>query len=83
MSVLDHIENIDEIIMEFKRIANKIYLAETNDQPGGFYYPHAYEAYGFDKIDFEWTSDADGAKYQIWKWSRPVLVNDAHDDLGK
>lgn len=69
MSVLDHIEDIDGIIGEFKRIANKaIYLAETNDVPGDFYYPHDYESYGFTNVGFTWKSSSDGATYQIWKY---------------
>lgn len=69
ISVLDHITNIDGIIGEFKRIANKaIYLAETNDVPGDFYYPHDYESYGFTKIDYAWKSLSDGANYHIWKY---------------
>ena len=69
-SVLDHIEHIDGIIEEFKRIANKgIFLAETNDAPGSYYYPHDYESLGFEKIDFQWNSQSgDGANYFIWKW---------------
>lgn len=71
-SVLDHIENIDGIIDEFKRIANKcIFLAETNDSIGKYYFPHDYESYGFEKLDYEWQSqlpEGDGARYNIWKW---------------
>lgn len=80
-SVLDHIELVEEIIGEFKRICNKaVLLAETNDIPEKFYYPHNYESYGFKKLHFEWKSDGDGATYSIWKWikgSDEVLkVND-------
>jgi SAM-dependent methyltransferase len=69
-SVLDHIENIDAIIVEMKRIAQRaIYLAETLDTPTQFYYPHDYESYGFQKTGFKWVSEhGDGAVYQIWKW---------------
>lgn len=75
-SVLDHIEHIDGIIDEFKRIANKgIFLAETNDVPGPYYYPHDYESYGFEKIDFKWNSQSgDGADYFIWKWIKSENV---------
>lgn len=70
-SVLDHIKDVDGIIDEFKRICNKsIVLAETNDTPSVFYYPHDYESYGFTKLDFEWKSDGDGATYYLWKWVR-------------
>lgn len=51
VSVLDHIPDVAGIIAELKRIANKVvYLIETNDQPGEYYYPHPYEKYGFKKI---------------------------------
>lgn len=79
VSVLDHIDDIDGIIGEFKRIANKaILLAETNDVPGEFYYPHDYESYDFEKLDFEWMGE-DGAKYEIWKWQkeeRPIIISE-------
>ena len=66
-SVLDHIEDINGIIVEFKRIAQKaIVIAETNDIPGNYYYPHNYEEYGFEKFDYEWKSNGDGAVYNIW-----------------
>jgi len=84
VSVLDHIENVDVIIGEFKRIANvAIYLAETNDIPGQYYFPHDYESYGFEKMSYKWTSSRDGALYQIWEWKRankvePVLVGPKH-----
>lgn len=72
-SVLDHIENIDEIIRQFKRIANKgIVIAETNTKAGEFYYPHQYQDYGFSKIDFSWRSDADNATYHIWVWRKQI-----------
>lgn len=67
-SVLDHIEDIEGIIEEFKRIANKaIFLAETVDVVGPYYYSHCYEQFGFDKINFKWRSKDDGAVYYIWK----------------
>jgi ubiquinone/menaquinone biosynthesis C-methylase UbiE len=70
-SVLDHIEDIDAIIAEFKRIANKsVILAETNDRINEHYYPHVYEAYGFRKLDYSWLSDGDGANYSIWIWEK-------------
>lgn len=68
VSVLDHIELIDEIIVQFKRIAKKvIYLLETCDTPADFYYPHDYESYGFTKLPYKWKSNGDGATYYIWK----------------
>lgn len=70
-SVLDHIEHIDTIIDEFKRIANvAVFLAETNDAPAMYYYPHIYEDYGFEKLPFSWKSPGDGAFYQIYKWEK-------------
>lgn len=73
-SVLDHVEDIDTIIDEFKRIANKaVILAETNDVPlvgGQYYYPHDYEAMGFIKLPFEWQSPEDAALYNLYKWEK-------------
>lgn len=70
-SVLDHIENIEGIIQEFKRIANKnIILMETNDVPGQYYYPHNYEAFGFTKLAYEYLSEGDGARYHIWMFNK-------------
>lgn len=74
-SVLDHIEHIGGIIMELKRIANKaIYIAETNDKIGEFYYPHVYETYDFKRLPFEWKSLGDGAVYHIWKFTPEPCV---------
>lgn len=74
VSVLDHIEDISGIIAEFKRIANKtIYLAETTAKINEHYYSHKFEDYGFEKIDFEWTSLpplGDGATYNIWVYRK-------------
>jgi ubiquinone/menaquinone biosynthesis C-methylase UbiE len=69
-SVLDHIEDVNYIIHEFKRIAKVVFLAETNDTPAPLYFPHKYESYGFKKLDFEWKSTGDGATYNIWKYVR-------------
>jgi SAM-dependent methyltransferase len=81
-SVLDHIELISKVVADLKNLAKIVYLAETNDVPGQYYYPHSYEEFGFTKIkDFEWTGD-DGAKYYIWRWSRHPK-DSAHDDLGR
>jgi SAM-dependent methyltransferase len=69
-SVLDHIEDIDRIIFELKRIAPIVFLAETNDETGEYYFPHDYESYGFKKIhDFEWIGQ-DKSRYYIWKHER-------------
>lgn len=72
VSVLDHIEDVSGIIEEFKRIANRaVYLAETNDELGEFYFPHDYEAMGFVKLPFEWQStEGDGGTYYIWKFTK-------------
>lgn len=81
VSVLDHIENIDGIIGEFKRIANKcIYLAETNDSHiGEHYFKHDYESYGFEKMDFEWIGQ-DGGQYFVWRWEKPLTVGQSFYD---
>ena len=71
MSVLDHIEEVEGIINEFKRICNKrIVLAETNDVVGIYYYPHDYESYGFKDIGYSWDSNEDGAEYKIWVYDK-------------
>lgn len=72
VSVLDHIEDVDAIIGELKRIANKsVFLLETNDTPAPYYYPHNYESFGFAKLKFSWVSEkGDGATYYIWKWNK-------------
>lgn len=69
-SVLDHIELINRIVHDFKRIARKaVFLAETNDEVGKFYFKHDYEALGFQKLSYAWTGD-DGATYNIWEWRK-------------
>lgn len=72
VSVLDHIEQIDEIITQLKRIAKKgVYLMETNDIPAPYYYPHNYESYGFNKILKPWlSSEGDGSTYHVWYWRK-------------
>jgi len=66
-SVLDHIEDIKNIVSHFKQIARKaIILAETNSFSENFYYQHDYESYGFEAIDFEHVSEGDGGVYKIW-----------------
>lgn len=86
-SVLDHIENVDGIIGEFKRIANRtIFLAETNSFEGNRYYRHNYEKHGFKRLDFKWKSDpdtGDGGTYYIWMWKKGQEETvDVNDDLG-
>jgi SAM-dependent methyltransferase len=86
-SVLDHIENVSDIIKQMQRIASHVFLAETNDVPDKFYYPHDYESFGFVKLPFEWVSDGDGSTYYIWHWQHLTGGEHgnsfAHDDLGK
>ena len=69
VSVLDHIEFIDDIIKEFKRIAKRVYLAEPLlDKPSDLYWAHDYKKFGFTKMDFEWKSNGDGNTYYLWEW---------------
>ena len=67
-SVLDHIENVNKIVGELKRISRKgVVLMETNDTPAKYYYPHDYESYGFVKTGYTYQStqpDGDGALYE-------------------
>lgn len=71
VSVLDHIQDVEGIVNEFKRIANKsVFLMETNDIPADFYYPHHYEEFGFEKLPYSWKSPDDWATYYIWKWTK-------------
>jgi len=68
-SVLDHIKEIDGIIVELKRIANMaIVIAETNSEIGKFYYAHDYESFGFVKTDYVFISNQAKreAIYNIW-----------------
>jgi 2-polyprenyl-3-methyl-5-hydroxy-6-metoxy-1,4-benzoquinol methylase len=70
-SVLDHIEEIDDIVSDFKRIANlAIVIAETNTKVGKFYYPHDYESLGFVKTDYVYVSSQgkEEAYYHIWHY---------------
>jgi trans-aconitate methyltransferase len=67
-SVLCHIQDISDIINEFKMIASKsIIIAETNDVVGEFYYPHDYESFGFIDTGKKWFSPGNGANYKIYK----------------
>ena len=67
-SVLDHIEDIDEIIKQFKRITTtSIILVETNTIVNQYYFAHNYESYGFKKINFAYKSKEDKAIYEIWR----------------
>ena len=67
-SVLDHIEDIKNIIGNFELMAKKaIYLAETNSFQENFYWRHDYESYGFKKLDYLYRSKDDKGIYHIWK----------------
>lgn len=79
-SVLDHVKDIDGIVDSFKQIAKRaIVIAETNDTPGEFYYPHDYEKLGFQKMAYEWKSPGDGATYHIWIWHNTKFID--HEDF--
>ena len=71
VSVLDHIEDVTDIVDEFKRICNKaVILAEaTRHDPETYYWNHDYKAMGFTKLDYSYTGE-DGATYYIWKWDK-------------
>lgn len=74
-SVLDHVENIDKIMEQLKRIGLKaVVLMETNDTPAKFYYPHNYESYGFIKTGYAYQSklpEGDGALYHLYVLKKP------------
>jgi SAM-dependent methyltransferase len=74
-SVLDHIEDIHNVIGNLQNMANKaIVLAETNSFDTDFYYKHDYESYGFVKIDFEFVSESDKGIYNIWVYKTPEYL---------
>ncbi len=82
VSVLDHIEQIDDIISHFKRIANKaVILAETqHHDPENHYYFHDYSQYGFKNIAYEYTSEkpyGDGNIYHIWLWRKGYYMSES------
>lgn len=69
-SVLCHIEDITDIIEQFKRIANKsVIICETNDVVGEFYYPHDYESMGFIDTGIQQVS-GNNALYKIYIWKK-------------
>jgi 2-polyprenyl-3-methyl-5-hydroxy-6-metoxy-1,4-benzoquinol methylase len=75
VSVLDHIENVYDIIEEFKRIANKaVILAETQMNVGDHYFSHLYNSYGFTPTSFQYVGE-DGATYGIWIWTKEISVS--------
>lgn len=67
-SVLDHIKEIDDIIIQMKRLADKIILMETNSYDTNYYYKHDYELYGFIRSDYSYksTNGGDNAIYEQW-----------------
>lgn len=70
-SVLCHIQDITDIIEEFKRIAQySIIIAETTDEVGEFYYAHDYIALGFEDLALNWYSEENKATYKIYKWNK-------------
>jgi hypothetical protein len=70
ISVLVHIELINKIIADLKRMTRKaIYLAETNDIMNEYYFPHDYESLGFTILNYGWVGK-DGATYHIFKWTK-------------
>lgn len=70
-SVLCHIQNIDNIVEELKRLSYKnVIIAETNDVAGEYYYPHNYESYGFVDTGRDWYSEINKATYKIYKYAK-------------
>jgi 2-polyprenyl-3-methyl-5-hydroxy-6-metoxy-1,4-benzoquinol methylase len=69
-SVLCHIKDIDNIILEFQRLSPCIIIAETNDIVGEFYFPHDYESYGFEDMEIDWYSKINKATYKFYKYDR-------------
>ena len=74
ISVLDHVPgNIDELIVNLKRISRKaIFCTETNDIKGEFYFAHDYKAYGFkprELIQNPGWPKGNGALYCIWEFN--------------
>lgn len=68
-SVLCHIQDITDIVINLKRIANKaVVIAETTDIVGEFYYAHDYEALGFEKVKGTKVLSGNDATYNIYQW---------------
>ena len=69
-SVLDHIENIEDLVSDLSRIAKTaVIVAETNDVIGDYYYPHNYLSLGFTDSGYSWKSDLQPpmmAEYRIY-----------------
>jgi 2-polyprenyl-3-methyl-5-hydroxy-6-metoxy-1,4-benzoquinol methylase len=85
-SVLDHIENINGIVQELQRIANKcVILAEcTESDPANYYYSHDFESFGFKVVEgTEYFSTSDSHSYRIYKWIKQneVVIPPTHDDF--
>ncbi|HKU48507.1 MAG TPA: methionine biosynthesis protein MetW [Nitrososphaera sp.] len=78
-SVLDHIEEVDDIITKLKSMARKaVVLCETDDIVAKFYYAHDYESYGLaiacDGYTYHSKAEqgGDGATYRIYAWIPPI-----------
>lgn len=76
-SVLDHIEDVERIIQEFQRIANKaVVLAEPlKHDPDMMYWAHDYESMGFTTYETGYIGD-DGNEYFIFVWQKEQLDMD-------
>lgn len=84
ISVLDHIEDINMIVSELQRIANKaVILAECLDQePVMYYFEHDYKSFGFEKHRWVWRSEGDGREYHLFIWTKGKKIDKGTlDDL--
>lgn len=83
VSVLDHIEDVESIINNLKRMSQTVILAESDHHdPSIYYWNHDYKAHNFKKMDFTWSGN-DGFNYNIWVWGKGDLQNmGIDDDLG-
>jgi SAM-dependent methyltransferase len=69
-SVLCHIPDIRDIVLQLQRISKHIVITETNDEINEHYYPHNYEAHGFVDQGINWYSAGNNANYKFYKWSK-------------
>ncbi len=75
-SVLDHIENVEPVINQLKRISNKaVILAETSDFHVNHYFRHDFKKWDFRKGSFSYVGE-DQATYYVWVWNK-VYPNSA------
>lgn len=66
-SVLDHIEEVEDVIEQLTRIARKaVVIAETNDRVGKYYFPHPYQFYGFKQVETYSFTGRFGATYHLY-----------------